>query len=106
MNGRRMKKKKKKNNVTLCKQKFVNDVDCDDYHDKWKCIKKECSCNSKNEYNFVSTNTLDDVDVVDDDNIEYIDCVYHNHNEEEKSMSIKFGDSFTKNDFHMLHFYK
>jgi hypothetical protein len=44
----------------------------DDYHDKWKCIKKECLCNSKNEYNIVSTNTLDDEDVLDDDNIEWI----------------------------------
>ena len=62
-----------------------------------KCIKKECSCNSKNEYNIISTNTLDDEDVPDDDNIEWVcinkDCVYHNHNEEEKSMLIKFGDS-------------
>ena len=52
---------------------------------------------------FVSTNTIDDTDVVDDDNVEWVcinkDWNYHNHivdidDEDGKSMSNNFGDFF------------
>ena len=71
-------------------------VDSDNHIDKWMCVNKDCLYHTKKEDIFVSTNTLDDKDVSDDDNIEWVciikDCVFHDHNgdihdEDEKSMS-------------------
>ena len=66
------------------------------------CVNKDCLYHTQTEDIFVSTNNVDDKDVVDDDTVEWVcitkDCVYHNHiedidDEDEKSMSNNFGDS-------------
>ena len=65
------------------------------------CVNKDCLYHTKAEDIFVSTNNVDDKDVVGDDNVEWVcinkDCVYHNHivdtdDEDEKSISNNFGD--------------
>ena len=56
----------------LVQNNVVHFVDSDDETNKWMCVNKDCLYHTKNEDNFVSTNTVDDKDVVDDDDIEWI----------------------------------